>query len=799
MKRYLPEGITREKRTNILNTDMRASKPGICLERARLVTESYKNSEGNPNIIRRAKALSHILLNMTVFIRPEELIVGNHASQQRFAPLYPETGPFSKKELDLMPVREVDRLQIAEEQKEELLNDIYPWWKGKCLEDIVWSHFPDDLKKIAQPQNAVFDVLSRARSGYGHYLPDIEKVIHKGFEYIEKDAEEHLRKLSPDDMDYERKKDFYMAAMIICPAVRTFANRYADLADELREKESDSRRARELELISAACRQVPYKPARNFQEALQAYWFTLLIDYIFQNGSAISCGRFDQYIYPYYSRGLVDGKITRDEAQEMVEALWVKHNDVIKACTYNSARNNGGFSTSAHLTLGGVDENGEDACNDLTFLCLDADKNVFNCEPNIGVRINKKNPIELSKKVFDVLGDVGGGKYPMFNDDIIIDTLVKDELPLEEARNYGIVGCVEPNPYGNSLSISNACYFNLGKCFELALNDGKCLMTGEQMGLYTGDPSSFKTLEDVKKAYERQTAYFIGKMTASLNIIEENIAAITPHVYCSLLLDDCMEKGMDSAAGGSRYNYCGVQGVGSPDVGDSMMAIEKVVFRDKKMTMSHLVELLKNNFEGAEAEKNMLLAAPKYGNDIDEVDYLVRYAAEFYCLEVVKHAEWRGGKFRPGLYCVSANTPIGRQVGARASGHLARTPLADGGISPKQGSDVCGPTAVFMSASKYNLELVTNGVDLNMKLLPSLAVTEEDRIKLAQLIRGYFAADGMHVQFNIVSDEILREAQVHPEKHRNLVVRVAGYSAFFVDLDPDIQNEIISRNAMQQI
>jgi formate C-acetyltransferase len=319
------------------------------------------------------------------------------------------------------------------------------------------------------------------------------------------------------------------------------------------------------------------------------------------------------------------------------------------------------------------------------------------------------------------------------------------------------------------------------------------------MGLETGDPRNFRSIDDVKTAFEKQIAYFVGKMTDSLNVIEETIALYTPHIYCSLLLDDCMENGRDSAAGGSRYNYCGVQGVGAPDVGDSLMAVDKLVFREKKISMKRLVELLHSDFSNAESEQNMLLyGAPKYGNDIDEVDMIVRYAGETYCLEVGKHTEWRGGKFRPGLYCVSANTPMGRQVGAMTNGRNAQTPLADGGISPKQGADTCGPTAVLLSASKLNLELVTNGADLNMKLLPGLAKTDADRIKLAQMICGYFAAGGMHVQFNILSDETLRNAQKHPKAHRNLVVRVAGYSAFFVDLDVEIQNEIISRTAMHQ-
>lgn len=815
MKKYLPEGITRQARTAVLNGDMRASTPSICLERARLVTESYKATEGESYLLRRAKGLAHILENMTIFIRPEELIVGNHASSQRFAPLFPETGPMSAKELDLMPIREVDTLQITEAQKRELLEEIYPWWEGRCLEDIAWARFPEDLRTVLKAPHPVFDCFSRARSGYGHYLPDIERIMHEGFVSVEAAARKKLAALDSGETDEaiyltgtgtvqrpsrDERKAFYESAVILCRAVKTFAERYSALAKEMAAAETDSRRKDELLLIAEACGRVPYYPARSFHEALQCYWFTLLIDFIFQNGSAISSGRFDQYVYPFYQADIAAEKLTKDEAQEFIEALWVKHNDVIKACTYNSARNNGGFSTSIHMTLGGIDADGEDACNELTFLCLDADQNVFNCEPNIGIRVNRKNPIQLPKKVFDILSHNGGGKYPIFNDSIILEALLKDGMDPDDARTYAIVGCVEPNPYGNSLSISNACYFNLAKCLELALTNGRDLLSGEIMGLQTGDAAGFTTFEQVLDAFKAQTAFFVEKMCDSLNIIEETIADITPHIYCSLLLGDCMERGLDASAGGSRYNYCGVQGVGSPDVGDALMAIKKLVFDEKRFTLQQLLTALQADFAGyEELQQALLYDAPKYGNDVDEVDFLVRDAAEFYCREVGKHSEWRGGKFRPGLYCVSANTPIGRNVGAMASGRKAETPLADGGISPKQGADTNGPTAVFLSASKYRLDLVTNGVDLNMKLLPSLAKTEEDRMKLAQLIRGYFAAGGMHVQFNIISDEILRDAQKHPEQYRNLVVRVAGYSAFFVDLDTEIQNEIISRTAMEKI
>ena len=790
MKKYLPEGLSKAERTALLNKDMRNSTPAVCLERARIITRSNRENESCPVILRRARGLADILEQMTIFIGDNELIVGNHASRQRNAPLYPEMGPFSDKELDLMPVREVDRLQITESEKEELRNEIYPYWKGRCLEDLSKEMFPQELYGLMHFENRIFDALSRTRSGYGHYLPNIRYILNHGFSDLDKRARQKLKEIPPEST----KADFYQAVLIICQAVRKFAGRYGALAREQMLCCNDGRRKKELALISGVCEHVPWYPATNFHEAIQSYWFTLLIDYIFQNGSAISCGRFDQFMFPFYKKDLENGTLDREEAQEFIEALWVKHNDVIKACTYSSARNNGGFSTSAHLILGGVDKDGQDAANDLTFLCLEADRNVFNCEPNIGIRISEKSPDALVERIFDILADKGGGKYPLFNDEIIIKALVQDGLPLEEARDYAIVGCVEPSPYGNSLGISNACYFNLAKCLELALNEGRCMLSGKQVGPATLPPEKMQCFDDVLHAFEIQTSYFVEKMTDAMNVIEEAIATHAPHIYCSLLLDGCMESGLDSSAGGSVYNYCGVQGVGIPDVGDSLAAIQQIVFNEKLLNMDELRCVLLKNFRGDEMLRQILInKAPKYGNDLDAVDLLVRYVGDLYCDEVAKHKEWRGGKFRPGLYCVSANTPIGRLTGALPNGRKARTPLADGGISPKHGMDLKGPTAVFKSASKINLERVTNGVDLNMKLLPTLANTPRDRDKLVQLIRGYFALSGMHVQFNILSDETLKAAQKYPQEYKNLVVRVAGYSAFFIDLDKDIQDEIITR------
>lgn len=793
-KRYLPEGISREIRTKKLNEHMRGTKPGVCIERARLVTEAYRQTEGEPFVIRRAKALSYILENMTLFINEDELIAGNHASKQRWAPMYPETGAFSRKELDLFPVREVDTLSITEEDKAYLLHEVYPYWKDKNTGDISQHYFSDDILELLNTEHKIFDPISRTRSGYGHYIPNIQNIIRNGFVSVEEKALEYMKNLSTLDTAQRDKYLFYKAVLIVCEGVKRFAQRYSELAAGMALTEKDPRRKKELGLIAAACSIVPYLPAENYHQALQAYWFTILIDYIAQNGSAISAGRFDQYIYPYYKSDIGKGILVQEEAQELLEALWVKHSDIIKAGTYNSARNNGGFATTVHLNLSGMDRSGNDATNEFSYLCLEAEKNVFNSEPNVGIRVNTKTPDDFIYKVLEILVQKEGGKLPLYNDDAIVQALYNDGVPLELARDYGIVGCVEPTPSGNTMGITNASYFNLAKCLEITLNDGLCMLTGKRLGLSTGDPKKFKNFDDIMKAYVQQIHYLTGLMVKTLNTIESVIAQYTPHVYSSMLIDGCMESGLDATRGGAQFNYIGVQGVGLADAADSLAAVKRLVFDEKKISMDELLCALKSNFNDNEVLRQILInRAPKYGNDIDEVDDLAHYIADVYCGAVKKGRDFRGGTYRPGLFCLSSNVSMGRDTAALPSGRLASTPLADGGISPKHGMDTSGPTAAAKSAAKLDHLQAVNGVNFNQKYFPDILKTFGNRKRLVELIRTYFKLKGFHIQFNILSAETLRKAQYNPEAYRSCVVRVAGYSAFFVDLDRDIQDEIIER------
>ena len=793
-KKLFLDGISRKERTNFLNSRMRDIKAEICTERAGLITESYKMTEGEPYILRRAKGLKYLLEHMTLFIDDEELIAGNHAAKPRSAPIFPEFGLFDRKELDLMPVRKVDTLQITEEDKNYLLDKIFPYWENISTGNRAKYFFEEKVLDVLNSPYRVFNPLSRTRSGHGHYLPDIKKALDKGFCHIEKETSDYMQKLDYCDVDYAEKMQFYQSVLIVIEGIKIFQTRYAALADKMAQEEKDNRRKHELLLIASNCRQVPYNPPRNFFEAVQCFWFVILIDYCGQNGSSVSGGRIDRMLEGFYETDIKNGKLTREEAGEILDALWVKHSDIIKAGTYSSVKNNGGFSTANNIVLGGLNHAGEDAVNDFTYLCLEAEEAVFNSEPNTSIRISEKNPDSFIERVIEILVKNEGGKMPFFNDELIIDGLMKDGLTKEEAQDYAIVGCVEPTGSGNTMGSTNAGFFNIAKCFELALFDGVCQMSGVQMGLKTGKAEDFKSIDDVIAALKKQLEYFIAMLVNSLNCTEKLIGDYCPHVYCSMLLEGCLENGLDCTRGGAKYNYIGVQGVGMVDVGDSLMAIKQIVFDDKKISMTELLRCLRDNFKNDEILRQELINhIPKYGNDIEEADQMTAIVGDMYCNLVKEKKTIRGGFFRPGLFCLSSNTPLGKQVCALPSGRQAETPLADGGISPKHNMDRCGPTAAAKSVSRLNHKNAINGVNYNMKFMPTILQTQKERQKLVDFIRTYFSLGGMHIQFNILTKEKLLDAQINPDKHRNLVVRVAGYSAFFVELDKDIQDEIISR------
>ena len=779
-------------RTKKLNEEVLAVNPEICLERARLVTEAYRETESEPMIIRRARALSRVLENMTIFIQKDQLIAGVQASKLRSSPLFPETeAGYLRREIDLFEKREQDRLIIPPELRDELLNEILPYWDNKCIDEVALAAFPERTREIAMLEDQIFSVGIHLTGSIGHIIADYDRVIARGFLGLREDAEKYLEKLDLSQPENTSKYHFYQAEIIICDAVINWGARYAELARKNAEKEKDPRWKAELLQIAEICDRVPALPARNFREAVQAFWFAHLLCYIEQNGLAVSVGRFDQFMYPYYKSSIDAGEINREEAQQLLECLWIKFTEVMRAYDYECAKYYAGFSISENLVLGGMDSQGRDATNELSYMCLEAESHTSLSQPNLSVRVHNAMPEDFFMKAVR-LSSTGRTKPEFFNDNVAVQSLLSIGVPLNEARDYSISGCVEAVP-PHTNGMTNAAMSNIAKALELALNNGVCRLSGKQIGPATGDPRKFTSMNDVVDAFRKQVAAYVKEMVTALQFIERTHAQYYPLPYFSLVMDDCLERGKDITDGGARYNYTGPQAVGLSDVADSMAAINKFVFEEKSLSMDVLLKALDTDFSGTE-ELRQLLAnkAPKYGNDDDAVDQFASEAVRIYCDEVQKYRNTRGGIYRPGVYSVSANVPLGLHVGALPNGRKSRAALGDG-VGPVQSCDIMGPTAVTRSVAKLNHELVTNGTLLNQKFSRDLMKTEEGKLGLGNLVRSFFDLGGWHIQFNVVDADTLREAQKKPQDHKDLIIRVAGYSAFFVELDSKVQDDIINR------
>lgn len=786
----------RHWRTAKLNDELLDVQPKICIERARLVTQAYQQTEGEPIILRRAKAIKKILSEMSIFIQRDQLIVGTQASELRAAPLFPETEAlYLKSEIDLFEKREQDRLIVTPEVRKELLEEILPYWMDKNTKTLALNAMPDDLREIATLEEQIFSVDIHMSGSIGHVIVDYDKVLKYGFDGLKKLISNKMESMDRSDPENVYKYNFYRAELIICDAMIHFAHRYAKLAEEMATQEADERVKGELLQISEICSRVPEYPAGNFREAIQSFWFTHLMLYIEQNGLAVSVGRFDQFMYPYYKKSIDEGQITKQEAQELIECLWIKFTEIMRAYDFECAKYYAGFSISENLVLGGVDEDGKDAVNELSYMCLDAEDHTKLPQPNLSVRVDKNTPHDFLYRAAEVVS-TGRSKPEFFNDTVGIASLMKTNVPLEDARDFSISGCVEPVP-PHCNGMTNAAMSNVAKALELALNDGKCRLTGKQIGPKTGNPREFKSIDDVMEAFHKQVSSYVDKMASALNIIERIHADYYPLPYFSLVLDDCLERAVDVTAGGARYNFTGPQAVGFADATNAIAALKKMVFDEKKLTMDQMMTLLETNFEGQEVIRQMLInKVPKWGNDDDYVDEIGCEVAKIYCTEVSKHRNTRGGVFRPGIYSVSANVPLGHQVAALPNGKRDREALADG-IGPQHGTDQFGPTAITCSCAKLDHEMITNGTILNQKLTPKLLESAEGKEALVNLITTYFQMGGWHIQFNVVEAETLKKAQEEPDNYKGLIIRVAGYSAFFVELDKGVQDDIISRTEQE--
>ena len=757
----------------------------IDLVRAELSTEAYRQTEGQPMPLRRAAMLLHLVRNMPIDIHPDEVIVGNRSLLPRMGVIAPEGAVnWIDVELDVLPTRPQDPFNISAGQIKELREEIFPYWRGHTLEDTVSARLSDEIK--AAVRGKAFN-LNQTDHAQGHILPDVPAWLRLGICGL------RAKVRAAQQANPQADAVFYESARMALDAASEFIARYAVLADAQLRAEPNPARQNELAGIASACHWLAENPARDFREALQAIWFLLVLLQIESNASSFSLGRLDQYLLPYLERDLESGALTLDDAQELLESLWLKCNEIVLLRSSTSARYFAGFPIGFNITTGGQTADGRDATNVLSFMCLRAQADLCMTQPNLSIRIHKNSPQDFLETAAFVISR-GSGMPQVFNDEVIIPGQMRRGIAPEDAMNYAVVGCVELSTPGKALGWSDAAMFNMVRVLELTLFGGADPQTGVQIGLRTPPLNEITSFEQLQSCYEQQTEHFIRLMVAGCNIVDGIHAEVLPSPFLSLVIEDCVARGVDVTAGGAHYNFSGVQGVQVANVADSLAAVEQAVFNAHWLSGQELLDALRGNFAGHEILRQRLInGVPRYGNDDERVDGFARQWANRYSELVGAYPTIRGGSYLPGFYTVSAHVPMGANVGATPDGRRVGEPLADGGLSPSAGQDLKGPTSVLNSVSKANLELAANGTLLNMKFLPSFFEGERALANFVSLLRGFSSLHIPHVQFNVVSAQTLREAQLNPAEYRSLVVRVAGYSAYFVELDRDLQDEIIRR------
>ena len=828
--------IPKSDRIPKLVENLYAKMPEIESARAILITESYRQTENEPMVIRRAKAFAHILENIPIVIRDLELIVGSTTIAPRGCQTYPEFSyEWLEAEFDTVETRSADPFYISEKTKQEL-KEANAYWKGKTTSELATSYMePETL--LAMEHN-IFTPGNYFYNGVGHVTVKYGEVLAIGFSGIKAKAQAELDKLCLADGDYQKKSRFLEAVMISCDAAIEYARRYARLALKEAEECTDPVRKRELLQIAQNCANVPEKGATGFYEACQSFWFVQQLLQIESSGHSISPGRFDQYMYPYYQKDMESGKITREFAQELMDCIWVKLNDLNKCRDAASAEGFAGYSLFQNLIAGGQNEEGIDVTNDLSFMSIQASMHVFLPQPSLSVRVWNGTPHEFLIRAAE-LTRTGIGLPAYYNDEVIIPSLMSRGLTLQDARDYNIIGCVEPQKSGKTEGWHDAAFFNMCRPLELVFSNG--MDKGVRIGPATGNVEDMTTFEQFYDAYKKQMDYAIQLLVNADNAIDMAHAERCPLPFLSSMVDDCMKVGKTVQEGGAVYNFTGPQGFGVANMADSLYSVKTLVYDEKKITMGELKEALATNYGkglGAEdvaamtakianelkeagktiGEKevaailNTVVAAseapevkangerilklieevPKFGNDISEVDAFARDVAYTYTEPLQNYKNPRGGSFQAGLYPVSANVPLGAQTGATPDGRLAYQPVADG-VSPSAGKDVNGPTAAANSVSRLDHYIASIGTLFNQKFHPSALSGRNGLENFVGLIRSYFDQKGSHMQFNVVSRETLLDAQKHPEQYKHLVVRVAGYSALFTTLSKSLQDDIIRR------
>lgn len=791
---------TLTKRMKEFREEVLDEKPYIDAERAILATEAYKENLNQPRVMVRAKMLEKILNHMSIYIEDKSLLAGNQATKNRNAPIFPEyTMEFVINELDQFEKRDGDVFYITEKTKEQL-REIAPFWENNNLRARGEALLPEEVRVFME--TGVFGMEGKLNAGDAHLAVNYERILKDGLKGYEKRVKECKASLDLTDPDSIDKYCFYNAVLIVLDAVRTFVNRYSVLAKKLAEKELNQERKLELLEMSRICAKVPYEPAETFQEAVQSVWFIQLILQIESNGHSLSYGRFDQYMYPYYDRDIKNGNITETEALELLTCLWIKTLTINKVRSQAHTLSSAGSPMYQNVTIAGQTTDKKDAVNDLSFLVLKSVAQTRLTQPNLTVRYHKN----INKQFFDECVEVmrlGFGMPALNNDEIIIPSFMDWGVKEEDAYNYSAIGCVEtavPGKWG--YRCTGMSYINFPRMLLCTMNNGVDLTSNKRFTKGYGYFTEMESYEELLKAWDKTVREITRYSVIVENVIDKTSERDVPDVLCSALTDDCIARGKTIKEGGAVYDFISGLQVGIANMADCLAAIKKLVYEEKKITRQELWDAILDDFSSPKNKKiqEMLIReAPKYGNDDDYVDQLIVEAYDSYIDEIKKYPNTRynrgpiGGIRYAGTSSISANVGQGMSTMATPDGRNAFEPLAEG-CSPAHNSDKNGPTAVFKSVSKLRTNKITGGVLLNQKMTPQMLSTEENRQKLELLIQTFFnRLHGYHVQYNIVSKETLIDAQKHPEKHKDLIVRVAGYSAFFNVLSKKTQDDIIGR------
>lgn len=836
MEKYDASDIVKSPRIARLKENLFRKMPEIESARAVLLTESYRQTEGMPTVLRRAHAFAHILDNIPIIIRDDELIVGSSTLAPRSCQTFPEFSfEWLESEFDTVATRSADPFYISEETKQQL-REVHKYWKGKTTSELATSYMTSET--LLAIEHNIFTPGNYFYNGVGHVTVQYEKVLRIGYRGIIAEAEAELDRCKVSDADYCKRSSFLQAVIISCKAVIRYARRYAKLAADMAARCNNQVRVQELLRISENCSRVPENGASSFYEACQSFWFVQQLIQMESSGHSISPGRFDQYMYPYYKADRDSGAVTREFAQELMDCIWIKLNDLNKCRDAASAEGFAGYSLFQNLIAGGQDKEGRDVTNDLSFMCLQASMHVMLPQPSLSIRVWNGTPHDFMIKAAE-LTRTGIGLPAYYNDEVIIPALINRGLTLADAREYNIIGCVEPQKAGKTEGWHDAAFFNMCRPVELVFSNG--YDKGKLISIQTGDVEKMSTFEEFYNAYKQQMNYMIGLMVNADNAIDVAHAERCPLPFLSSMVDDCMKRGKTVQEGGAVYNFTGPQGFGVANMADGLFAVKKLVFEEKKITMGQLKAALEADFgrgitpetaeavtvqivkelkaagkqadpdqvaqilksvlsSGLSSEKKaeyekireLILDQPKFGNDISEIDEFARDVAYTYTKPLESFRNPRGGQYQAGLYPVSANVPLGAQTGATPDGRYAHTPVADG-VSPSAGRDTHGPTAAANSVARLDHYIASNGTLFNQKFHPSALAGRQGLENFAALIRAYFDQKGSHMQFNVVSRETLLDAQKNPENYKHLVVRVAGYSALFTTLSRSLQDDIINR------